>query len=60
MSHFCQKCPFNRRNALQMIQRPLLKDMYLMQNEVPHIYYQENKTGSDSSSLGQFIGGNVT
>ena len=31
-----------------------------MQNEVPHIYYQENKTGSDSSSLGQFIGGNVT
>ena len=31
-----------------------------MQNEVPHIYYQENKTGSDSSSLWQFIGGNVT
>ena len=31
-----------------------------MQNEVPHIYYQENQTGSDSSSLGQFIGGNVT
>ena len=31
-----------------------------MQNEVPHIYYQENKTGSDSSSLGQFIAGNVT
>ena len=30
-----------------------------MQNEVPHIYYQENKTGSDSSSFGQFIGGNV-
>ena len=33
-----------------------------MQNEVPHIYCQENETGSDSSSLatGQFIEGNVT
>ena len=31
-----------------------------MQNEVPHIYYQENKTGLDSSYLGQFIGGNIT
>ena len=31
-----------------------------MQNEVTHICYQEKKTGSDSSSLGQFIGGNIT
>ena len=31
-----------------------------MKNEVPHTYYQENKTGSDSMSLGQFTGGNVT
>ena len=30
-----------------------------MQNEVLFIYYQENKTGSDSNSLGQCIGGNV-
>ena len=30
-----------------------------MENEVPHIYNQENKTGSDSSSLGQFLGGNI-
>ena len=31
-----------------------------MENEVPHKNYQENKTGSDSSSLGQFTAGNVT
>ena len=31
-----------------------------MENEVPHTYYQENKTGSDSSSLRQFSKGNLT